>query len=1151
MQKDASSLRAFGSESGVGLVFRHFSKKGQDHQDLAWEQRRSVVRTLDGFLDEVDVEVPGSWSQNATDTLAQKYLRRRGVPSLTVSEDSSDPLSPSSSAPGAEVGSETSLKHVVHRMAGCWAYWGRKSGLLTEEEALCLYDEAYWLLVRQVFAPNSPQWFNTGLSWAYGIGEPASGHWYVDSDDQVKEISVSYERPQPHACFIQSVSDDLVSDGGIMDLFLREARLFKYGSGTGSNFSDLRGKNEPLSGGGRSSGLMSWLKIGDRSAGAIKSGGTTRRAAKMVILDVDHPDIEEFVSWKVKEEEKVAALVAGSKINRRAVRSIFDAVDGYQSSNCVDYDDRYDPTKNAALRDALRKGKRDGVPEKVLLRALSGAKTSRDLPSLYDLDWQGVAYETVSGQQSNNSISISDRFMEAVASKDDWDLIGRTTNRPLRTVSAEGLFHQICDAAWTCADPGLQFIDTMNDWHTCPESGPIRGSNPCAEYLFIDDTACNLASVRLTAFLRLDGSLDLDGFESVVRLVTTILEISVSMASLPSKEIARKTFDFRTLGLGFADLGALLMQMGIPYDSEEGRRVAASLTAFMTAVAYDQSGRMASRVGPFKAFSLNEKSFRRVLDNHSACAHGRTPDVRRQPPRLVPEVDDRAFEIQRAAMLMWDQALGHESYRNAQVTCIAPTGTIGIVMDCDTTGIEPDFSLVKLKSLAGGGSMKIINQSVPEGLRRLGYSDDVRRSIQKWVSGSAELSYGVRDRLKTILPLEALDRIERALPMAISFESVLTPFVIGEDLLEEAGLDPSSSIPFQMGFSAEELRQISLEVCGHQNLETCPLLRREHLAVFDCANRCGEGVRSIDPMGHLLMLAAVQPFLSGSSSKTVNLPSSATVEDVRKVFEVAWTSGVKCVALYVDGSKFSQPLSSLAASQYFGIDDLEETPQTVIVEKVVEKIVERVVSERRVLPYKRRGYTQKAVVGGHKVFLRTGEHKNGDLGEIFIDIHKEGTAMRAMIGAFATAVSMGLQYGVPLEKFVDQFTFTQFDPAGPVMGDDRIYMCSSLLDWIFRHLAITYLGREDLAQISASEVEVDEESSVDENVLEVTPSTEVYSGLIHSAPLLQPVHAPMLGAGMTFSGELCSQCGSYSMIRQGRCSRCANPSCGAESGGCG
>ncbi|MHA7882681.1 adenosylcobalamin-dependent ribonucleoside-diphosphate reductase, partial [Nitratireductor rhodophyticola] len=720
-------------------IERRFTKQGQSpYAEISFRKATSEIKNPDGSIvfRLENIDVPAQFSQVASDILAQKYFRKAGVPArLKKVEENDVPSFLWRSVADEEAlkdlpederyGSETSAAQVFNRLAGTWTYWGWKGGYFNgEEDAQAFMDELCYMLATQRVAPNSPQWFNTGLHWAYGIDGPGQGHYYVDpfTGKLVKSKS-AYEHPQPHACFIQSVGDDLVNEGGIMDLWVREARLFKYGSGTGSNFSHLRGEGEKLSGGGKSSGLMSFLKIGDRAAGAIKSGGTTRRAAKMVVVDADHPDIEAYIDWKVKEEQKVAALVTGSKIAKKHLEAIMKACINCEGAN----DDCFDPAKNPALKREIKAAKRNAVPENYIQRVIQFARQGyTDLGfKTYDTDWDSEAYLTVSGQNSNNSVSLKDDFLRAVEADGDWNLINRIDGKVAKTVKARDLWEKIGYAAWASADPGLHYNTTMNDWHTSPAAGPIRASNPCSEYMFLDDTACNLASMNLLQYRNKDGSIDIAAYEHTVRLWTMVLEISVMMAQFPSKEIAKLSYEYRTLGLGYANIGGLLMTSGIPYDSPEGRAICGALTAIMTGVAYATSAEMAGELGPFADYERNAENMLRVMRNHRRAAHGESEGYEKlavNPVPLVAEDCPHADLIEHARKA-WDRALElgeKHGYRNAQATVIAPTGTIGLVMDCDTTGIEPDFALVKFKKLAGGGYFKIINRAVPEALRTLG-----------------------------------------------------------------------------------------------------------------------------------------------------------------------------------------------------------------------------------------------------------------------------------------------------------------------------------------------------------------------------------------------------------------------------------------------
>ncbi len=1039
----------------------------------------SEIRNPDGstVFRQVGIEVPEAWSQVAADVLAQKYFRRAGVAArLKPVEENTVPSFLWRQVPDeaalAELSEserfvgETSAKQVFHRLAGTWAYWGWKGGYFdSEHDARAFYDEMCHMLAAQKAAPNSPQWFNTGLHWAYGIDGPSQGHYYVDhkTGELVKSDS-AYEHPQPHACFIQGIKDDLVNDGGIMDLWTREARLFKYGSGTGTNFSSLRGENKSLSGGGKSSGLMSFLKIGDRAAGAIKSGGTTRRAAKMVIVDVDHPDIEHFIDWKVIEEQKVAALVAGSKLARQHLNAIIKACINCEGSG----DDCFDPTRNPALKREIRAARKAMIPDNYIERVIALArqgKTEIDF-RVYDTDWDSEAYMTVSGQNSNNSVRVNDEFLRAVEEDGPWQLTRRKDGRIAKDMKARDLWDKISYAAWACADPGIQFHTTVNDWHTCPSGGPIRASNPCSEYMFLDDTACNLASLNLMAF-RKDGPngvkvFDVGAFEHATRLWTIVLEISVLMAQFPSKEIAQLSYDYRTLGLGFANIGGLLMSAGIAYDSRKARAIAGAISALMTGVSYATSAKMAAALGPFPRFEENRDAMLRVIRNHRRAAYGESQSydtLATLPVALDFEaVGDK--ELTEAAQAAWDEALSLGTaygYRNAQATVIAPTGTIGLVMDCDTTGVEPDFALVKFKKLAGGGYFKIINRCVPEALRSLGYAQDQIEDIIAYAVGHGTLAgapaLGHGSLRKAGFGDAEIDAIEHALEAAFDIRFVFNKWTLGEKFcVGNLGLDieamnaPDFDMLKALGFSKADIDAANLWVCGAMTLEGAPHLKAEHLPVFDCANPCGRiGTRALSVECHIRMMAAVQPFISGAISKTINMPNNASVKDCGESYMLSWKLGLKANALYRDGSKLSQPLSS----QILAIDDEENEveeliaqPQaartTIVTERVIEKIIERVVRsrERERLPQRRKSYTQKAAVGGHKVYLHTGEYEDGRLGEIFIDMHKEGAAFRSLMNNFAIAISIGLQYGVPLEEFVDAFTFTRFEPAGLVTGND-------------------------------------------------------------------------------------------------------------------
>ncbi|AVO39266.1 vitamin B12-dependent ribonucleotide reductase [Pukyongiella litopenaei] len=1215
-------------------IERKFTRAGQDaYAELDFVTTSSEIRNPDGTvvfrLD--DIEIPRSWSQVASDVIAQKYFRKAGVPArLRKVREKGVPEFLWRSVPAddnKELGGETSSKQVFDRLAGAWAYWGWKGGYFSnEDDARAYFDEMRYMLATQRAAPNSPQWFNTGLHWAYGIDGPSQGHHYVDyrSGKLVKSKS-AYEHPQPHACFIQSVQDDLVNDGGIMDLWVREARLFKYGSGTGTNFSHLRAEGEKLSGGGKSSGLMGFLKIGDRAAGAIKSGGTTRRAAKMVIVDADHPDIEEFINWKVLEEQKVASIVAGSKMHEQKLNGIFAAIRAWDG----DLDAAYDPAANDGLKAAIRDAKKAAIPETYIKRVLDYARQGHDsieFPT-YDTDWDSDAYNTVSGQNSNNSIRVTNAFLTAVEKDADWELVNRTDGKVSKVVRARDLWEQIGHAAWACADPGIQYHDTVNDWHTCPEDGPIRGSNPCSEYMFLDDTACNLASMNLLTFLK-DGVFQADDYMHAARLWTLTLEISVMMAQFPSKEIAQLSYDFRTLGLGYANIGGLLMNMGFGYDSAEGRALCGALTAIMTGVAYATSAEIASELGAFAKYEKNAGHMLRVIRNHRNAAHGKVDGYERLAVRPVAldhaNCPDR--KLVQLAMSAWDEALSlgeKHGFRNAQATVIAPTGTIGLVMDCDTTGIEPDFALVKFKKLAGGGYFKIINRSVPAALEKLGYGSAQIEEIVSYAVGHGTIGNAPAINHTTLAkhgfgPNE-LAKVDAALESAFDIRFVFNQWTLGEEFClnvlkipADKLNDPTFDLLRQLGFSRADIEAANDHVCGTMTLEGAPHLKEEHYPIFDCANPCGKkGKRFLSVDSHITMMAAAQSFISGAISKTINMPNDATIEDCQKAYELSWSLGVKANALYRDGSKLSQPL---AAALVEDDDEAAETlesgnPQekaAVLAEKIIEKVVvkEIIKSHREKMPQRRKGYTQKATIGGHKVYLRTGEYADGNLGEIFIDMHKEGAGFRAMMNNFAIAVSVGLQYGVPLEEFVDAFTFTKFEPAGMVQGNDSIKNATSILDYVFRELAVSYLDRTDLAHVKPEGATFDDIGrGEEEGVSNITEMSETaaskslevlkqisstgylrkrlpqelvvlqggqtigataLSGAADPVAALQTLVPDTVGDTATltagavsmdarakarmqgYEGEACGECGNYTLVRNGTCMKCNT--CGATSG---
>ncbi|MBF0205384.1 MAG: vitamin B12-dependent ribonucleotide reductase [Oligoflexia bacterium] len=1201
-------------------IQRKFTRKGKSPFDgINFVKRTSEIKNIDGASRSMmEVIVPEKWSQVATDILAQKYMRKMGIPTSN-----------------STTGGENDARMVFRRLAECWRSWGEKYSYFSNtEDADAFQDEILYMLAHQIAAPNSPQWFNTGIFHSYGIAGPPQGHYYVNPDNsELTKASSAYERPQPHACFIQSVKDDLVNEQGIMDLWSREARLFKYGSGTGSNFSSIRGSGEPLSGGGISSGLMSFLKIGDRAAGAIKSGGTTRRAAKMVCLDLDHPDILEFIEWKAKEERKVAALATGSKICKKHLKAIIRAASLGGAASCcggaTSDNDRFLPQKNPALKAAILQAKRDEIPLSYITRTIELAKQGYGENDLeieeYDTDFNSEAYNTVSGQNSNNSVRIPNKFFRILAEDGEWDLRNRTDDRTVKTIKARDLWNKINEAAWQSADPGVQFDTTINEWHTCPADGPIRASNPCSEYMFLDDTACNLASLNLMKFWDdAQGKFSIEKFIHACELWTIVLEISVLMAQFPSKEIAIRSFQYRTLGLGHANLGALLMVMGIAYDSEEGRNTAAAITAILGGTAYKTSALLAAKLGAFERFQANREHMLRVIRNHRLAAYSEREGHQGLSIYPVPlntkYVQDH--DLVTAAREQWDLALTlgeKHGYRNAQVTVIAPTGTIGLLMDCDTTGIEPDFALVKFKKLSGGGYFKIINQSVPKALLRLGYTKEQIKDIIDYALGHGTFQGAERHSAINIESLKQkgitekkLEAIDKGIANAFDISFLFSRFTLGDKFLqeklnlsEEQLNDPKLNILRHLGFTNEEINKLNDYLFGTMTIEGAPHLKKEHLPIFDCASKCGRyGTRYILPEAHIRMMAQVQPYISGAISKTINMPNDCTIKDIADAYYLSWKLMTKANAIYRDGSKLSQPLNTSAL-----LEEIEETEEEAgtaeaeesrikdgdeqnineignpsnsceckiatdgITDKITYKEIFKEFSKRRALPNRRHGYTQKASVGGHKIYLRTGEYDDGTPGEIFLDMHKEGAAFRSLMNCFSIAISLGLQYGVPLEEFVDAFVFTKFEPNGIVIGHENIKMATSVIDYIFRDLACRYLNRYDLVHVSPSELHsssvsgenVDEETpllnlmqQVPAAVVSASAETSTISASITTStvqiPYTKEADAAMMSTQKKrqlarirgYEGDACPECNSLTMLRNGPCLKC--DTCGTTTG---
>lgn len=1063
-----------------GLKIRRlFTKNKNDiYKGIDFELRTSKITNTDGstVFEMKNVEVPSFWSQVATDVLAQKYFRKKGVPQYDSSgkqilDNEGKPI----------LGSENSIKQVASRMAATWRWWGEKYGYFNgKSDADAFEDEANYMIVAQMAVPNSPQWFNTGLAHSYNINGAAQGHYYGDPiTGEIRPSEDAYTHPQPHACFIQNVDDDLVNEGGIFDLLVKEARLFKYGSGTGTNFSKLRGKGEMLSGGGTSSGLMSFLKVLDAGAGSIKSGGTTRRAAKMVILDIDHPEIEDFIYWKVKEEQKVASLVVGSHINYKHLTRIFESAE----QNGID------PEKNPQLKELIIDAKKDFVPlnyiKRILMMVENGINSSKFTYEVYDTDFRSEAYVTVDGQNSNNSVRLSEEFLEAVEQDKNWDLIARTTGEIFKTLRARDLWEKIGLSAWSSADPGLQYHTTINEWHTCPVDGEIRASNPCSEYMFLDETACNLYQINLGKFYdERTGKFDEQAFIHCVRICTIILEVSVLMSQLPSRTMAIGTFKYRTLGLGYANLGSLLMKMGLPYEGEEGYAMTAVITAIMTGEAYATSAEMAKVKGPFERYKANSQQMLKVIRNHRRAAYNASKSEYENLTIYPRGISSKYIEpkLYQAALRGWDYALelGKSfGYRNAQVTCLAPTGTTGLVMDCDTTGLEPDFALVKFKKLVGGGYFKIVNQSIKPALKKLGYMDEEIKAIIQYVVGRQTLKNAPFVNHETLkakgFTEEIISRVEILLSGIFELKYAFTKWTLGEKFCTDAlGLakekldNTELNVLEMLGFTKTEIEKANEYVCGTMTVEGAPYLQDKHLCVFDCANKCGiKGKRFISMKGHIYQMAAAQPFLSGSISKTINMPEEATIDDIQDAYMTSWKVMLKSNSIYRDSSKLSQPLNSVAdpngvyAKLFdFAEDDADAEVKlnTELVHKTIQTIAQSGPIRKR-LPDERHSITHKFKIAGHSGYITVGLYESGKPGEIFITMNKQGSTLSGIMDSWATVVSFSLQYGVPLEELIRKMVFSRFEPAGPT-SNPEIPVAQSIMDYIGKWLALKFLPKE-------------------------------------------------------------------------------------------
>ncbi len=1058
---------------------------------FTYEKRDSFIKNPDGSIvfEMHDVEVPYFWSQVSTDILAQKYFRKAGVPQkngmgeLLLDEKGR-----------VVTGPERSIKQVAHRIAGCWRQWGERYGYFaSSKDAQNFYEEMVYMIINQSAAPNSPQWFTTGLNFAYGLTGPAQGHSYVDPVTKKLEHSKdAYTRSQPHACFIQKVDDDLVREGGIFDLLTREARIFKYGSGSGSNFSGLRGKGEKLSGGGSSSGLMSFLKIFDVAAGSIKSGGTTRRAAKMVCLDLDHPDIMDFIWWKVKEEEKVAQLVTGSKILKQQMSSLIE-----QAKN------KDNPIEEKGVRKILQEAYKNGIPLNYMVRAMNLAKQGYDMPLReFDTHYESEAYLTVSGQNSNNSIRIPNSFFAALEQKKEWELKARNTGEVIKKIPAEKLWDDVGYCAWASADPGVQFDTTINEWHTCPEEGRINGSNPCSEYMFLDDTACNLASINLMKFYNEETcTFEVEKYRHAVRLWGIALEISVLMAQFPSEKIALNSYLTRSLGLGFANLGSLLMVQSIPYDSDLARSISGALAAILTGEVYAISAEMAKNLGPFDYFEKNKQHMLKVIRNHRRAAYALDDyeNLTIKPTPINQELCPK--DLLQAAHDAWDRALqlGEESgYRNAQATVMAPTGTIGLVMDCDTTGVEPDYALVKFKKLAGGGYFKIVNHSVPMALKKLGYAEDEIKEIISYCLGHGTLvncpSITHESLYSNGLSQEQVLKVERELRAAMDIRYMFNPATMGEQFYDKVTNRGQTSFLEALGYNKEDIEVANKYVCGTMTLEGAPYLKEEHYPIFDCANKCGkEGKRYIHPYGHIKMLSALQPFISGAISKTINMPNDWTIEQIKQAYFDSWKMMLKGVALYRDGCKLSQPLNTT----------LEDNPE-------LKKILDEAEENSDVI--------QKKVKLGNKELSIYGEKDEGVLAKVSLEMSNTSPVQIAMLNALTNSINLSLKSGVHPAHIAKESLNVEGHPV-----------ISELRDFLFENSNGTLLASvlPALANGKNNRYAMDDDEENESNITSLGNTTSKLA---------------MLQKNL----KKCSACGASQLRQSGVCSVCEV--CGETSG---
>lgn len=1040
-----------------------------------------------------DVEVPAHWSYEAAETFVRYYIRRAGVPvAVTRVREEGVPAwlarsVPDTAAlmalpPEARTTHERSATQVFSRMAGMWTYWGFKAGYFdTEEDARAFHDETCALLARQVMAPNSPQWFNAGLHWAYGMTGPAQGHFYADMvDGKVHRSASAYERPQLHACFLHAVRDELVNEGGIMHLFEREVRSFKYGSGTGVNMSAIRASGESISSGAHAGGLQRFLAVGDKAARAIHSGGLPRRAGRTVVVDIDHPEVLEFIRWKGEEQYKAAALITGARVMRKYLSGVMAAIE--QSTG----EGRLDPTTNPALKKAMDEARRALIPTSAIERVLAYARQGyRELHiPVYSAEKDSEVFFTVAAHQGRQAVRVTERFMQAAEDKHRFALRRRTDGGVSEQAEAGDVLDELAHAAWSAGEPTIHFADAIAVANTCPESGIIRASTPASEYFFLDDTACPLAALNLLALSDSKGFLDIPLFSHVVRITTLLLDISVGIAQYPSREMARRTVDTRPLGLGFANLGALIMRMGYAYDSDEARAVAASVAALMTGEAMLASAELAKELGAFAEFAKNRDAYLSLIQK------------RREKLGVEATVDFNVLpqtELLDAVKRVWEVAqLKAEVYgaRNAQLSCVPPTATIARVMDCETLGVTPVASLVRYAQQAGGHLRKKLSINVTYGLYARGYSREQVEEITRFVCGHGTLN-GAPGIDHGLLRAKGfgegqLRAVEEALADATDIHAAFDPWDLGEKFCrEQLKLSDAQmySAKFKvlshLGFDDKAIAAANLYACGAQHLEQAPHLTAQDAAVFATNLPLAGGAPSVSAEAQIAMMAALQPFLTGGIAHTVTLPHETTTETCRELICKAWHAGLKSLSLYREGCALYEEtaMEGMDAPVEEALPIVFRTARASVpasIPQVAAELAQRFLQSRRELPNRRGGFTQKTSIGGHTMYLRTGEYEDGALGEIFLDMPDEHETYRALMQQFARAISLALQFGVPLNAFIEAFANGQFRPNGAVEGSELIEEASSILDYVFRELDASYKREApasnvvELSRLSAS-----------------------------------------------------------------------------------